>query len=293
MQRYRSPVGNALKADLESLDLHLPLFVYGALKPGEIAHSIVATFPSRPAVARGDLPVRDGVALFDPAGHKAVRGAAIEFGPDPQQGYEAVATYEPDRQYGWLVVDLLEPVVQANVLAGIDPARGSVHLDDPVWRSSDDPAFKEALEFVGEVAATDAAAELVLLHADAWRRFFRIQAAYLLLWSIIERLALLAYGPELSARDKSIRLASDPDFAVFLRRRLEDVSLDPVIYDVKDPRMEINLSDDQLGYLRQIRHNLIHRGKTASRDGERVRLALRVLAPTLADYLDIRRRSLR
>lgn len=51
-------------------DESLPFFVYGALKHGEIAHHLILNLLARtpiPAVARGKLRIRDGLALFLPA----------------------------------------------------------------------------------------------------------------------------------------------------------------------------------------------------------------------------------
>jgi hypothetical protein len=282
-------VGRLLAAELPNIDLALPLFVYGALKPDEIAYHLVAFGQASDATARGDLYVRDGLALFDPVGVKAVQGAAIDFDSDRQRGYAAVAGYEPDTQYRWVVTELLDQRRTANVLAGLEPKHRSMHLDEPVWRSSDDPAFNEGLDVVVGVAEAESE-KLVLLHSEAWRRFFNIQATYLLLWSIIERYASLAYGPGLTAREKADRLANDPLFAAALRHHLNNVSLDSVIYDAADPHTPIYLSADPLRYMRQIRHNLIHRGKAASHDGERVRLALKVLAPAFRQFVDGRPR---
>ena len=173
---------------------------------------------------------------------------------------------------------------RANVLVGIAPRSNSALMEEPVWHSSGDPALVEGLAFINETARVMGRERLRLLLGEDWPRFFQLQAAYLLLWSVIERHASLAYGPSLSARKKAEKLGADQRFREAVRRHLAGVDLDPVIYDVADLR-EIELASEPLEYLRQIRHNITHRGKAALSDGERVRLALGALAPAFAEYL--------
>jgi len=111
-----------------------------------------------------------------------------------------------------------------------------------------------------------------------WERLFRLQMAYLLLWTAIERYCSLAYGPGLEPSKKIIKLAEDKLFEKILREIIERKA---IIYDSRDPKDKYELDVDDISstiqYYYAVRSNLSHRGKGAWKDGEIIRLSLREL----------------
>ena len=91
---------------------------------------------------------------------------------------------EPDRHYRWHQA----PVegTPANVLVGRSPEKGSVPCEDGEWNGWDDPLFTAALNVVEETLRSQ---------TFDWnlKPLFRLQMAYLLLWSSIERYVSLRY----------------------------------------------------------------------------------------------------
>lgn len=123
------------------------------------------------------------------------------------------------------------------------------------------------------------------LMTDAdWRSFFRVEGAYLLLWSVVERYASLAYGPRLRPEAKVERLSQDDLLVGDLRRRLAKVEAPSPVYDARYPDRPSS-TDDPVRYLRSIRHNLTHKGKAAWRDDRILRIALAVLTPAFRSLL--------
>lgn len=99
-----------------------------------------------------------------------------------------------------------------------------------------------------------------------WRQFFRLQASYLLLWSVVERYTALRYGPALEPGDRVRRMGNDPAF----QAALKTVGAKPdTVVDSRDPTKTIKLRPDGTGgahYYYAVRSNLSHRGKGAFRD---------------------------
>jgi hypothetical protein len=132
--------------------------------------------------------------------------------------------------------------------------------------------FAPGLSAVREVADRDAREEFHSAPPDRfdWPRLFRLQMAYLLLWTIIERYASLAYGPTLRPEEKIERFGQDPAF----KRALKGVvTRAGEVYDSQDPeippaRLDPEHPVSSAYYYRRVRHNLTHRGKGAWKDGE-------------------------
>jgi hypothetical protein len=268
-------------------DATLPFFAYGALKPGEIGHSNIHRGVQRASRATftGTLYSRDGMALLTTNGPHAqpIEGALITF-RDPS-GYEAVSDYEPVTHYRWAgPVRLTDPEVEANVLVGIDPGNGGIELETAEWSSRSDPAFSSALDVIDATRRREGTKTRQLIGAAEWRSFFRTEAAYLLLWSVVERYASLAFSPRLRPEAKVDRLSGESEFVVDLRHRLIQTRPVSPVYDARDPGRPYGV-DDPVSYLRAIRHNLTHRGKAAWRDDGILRTALAVLLPAFRNLL--------
>jgi hypothetical protein len=129
-----------------------------------------------------------------------------------------------------------------------------------------------------------------------WPRFFQLQMAYLLLWTVLERYTALAYGPQLRPYERLERLARSGPYGRAFGRVSGRVH---ALFDTRNPGKSkvLNPADaaSSLDYYYLVRCNLSHRGKGAFKDGEAVRLSLQellVITEGLLDETVFRRRAL-
>jgi hypothetical protein len=275
-------------------NLELPFFAYGAFKPGELAFTQIETFLDQqpiPAIASGSLMVRDGLPLFDNRGDGNVDGFLLAFSKDRcRLAYETICRFEPKAIYFWEAANLLSPVVSANLLSGKKFDRGRPQdLEGNSWSFRLDPVFQHGLPVIEETVLKLGHERFVSAPPENfdWPRFFRLQMAYLLLWSAIERFSAFAYGPGLSPEHRINALGNDPRFLSALRRHLSSPSQE--VSDSRDPGDRLHLDrarlEEAADYFYQVRSNLSHRGKGAYSDGEIVRQSLSTLLAVFKDVL--------
>jgi hypothetical protein len=168
-----------------------------------------------------------------------------------------------------------EQEVAASVLEGRKVRVGTAAEEVQEWSARHDPAFTEGL---GEVRrlVRETAPDGVAPQPDTpefWQLFFRLQAAYLLLWSIVERYTAFRFGPGLDPWSRVVQLEKDPMF----RGAVVAGGAKPgVVVDARDPETRYRLSADGGGaakYFYQVRSNLSHRGKSAFQDAQLVHKA--------------------
>jgi hypothetical protein len=275
-------------------DLARPLFAYGLLKPGELAFSLVEPFVTRreEASVGGTLWLRDGIPLFDKTGDGRVAGWLLWFDPAARdQAWSAVCYFEPAEQYRWEEAKTQSGEGQthkANVLAGRKVRAGSAGENTQEWTARQDPVFTEGLAEVRRLVQ-ETALDGVSSQPDTpelWSSFFRLQAGYLLLWSIVERYTALRYGPGLDPGERVKQLGKDPSFreAVAAAGAREDV-----VVDSRDPDSRLRLRADgtgAAGYFYRVRSNLSHRGKSAFKDAQLVHKAVTELSAAMQILLE-------
>lgn len=278
-----------------------PLFVYGLLKPRELAYPRIEEYVSDMGAGtiRGCLRLRDGLPLFDPAGRGEVSGCLLRFDPvRSQEAWEAVGNFAPDKHYKYATADvaMAGEHVQANVLVGRQIDSGTAPEGVDCWSAVLDPAFVEGLAEVSALAIETAPAGVASQPdgPEFWPVFFRLQAAYLLLWSVVERYTALRYGPGLGPTERIRQLGAEH---VFRTAVIEVGAVGSQVYDARDPANKVVIQADgsRAGdYFYQVRSNLSHRGKSAFRDGQLVfnalvqlhdamRILLEQQVPALAD----------
>jgi hypothetical protein len=215
-----------------------------------------------PVTARGRLLVRDGLPIINQHEDGEVVGSLLHFKADfVSEAYERIARLEPEKQYFWRETTI--NALRANILHGRSPNKGSVPFEGKMWNGWDDSLFTAALEVVQETIEANGEFKWDL------KPLFRLQMAYLLLWSAIERYLSLRYHLGTRATDKVNNLATEQAFAVALRERVsttrEVARADrPQDKEVLDPRAP----EASVRYYYQIRSNLVHRGKGIPRDYE-------------------------
>ena len=271
----------------------LPLFAYGSLKLGELAYARIEPFllkrPPEDEAMAGVLYVRDGLPLLQPySGSKPiVEGSLFRFSKAKAgAAYAEVDRFEPSNQYGWEVRPVLGTAEMANVLVGIEPSKGSVQFEDTTWSWLDDPLFNEGTAWVQKQAASLVRQPFdnPRFAADEWQRLFTIQSVYLFLWSMIERFGYLRYGGHLSVEERVDMFRDDfhGHAAQAAKAMSRELGLPIDVVAATNPRSQHTIGPGDgrqaMSGLRQVRHNLTHRGKGTQLDGERMRKSLALLA---------------
>jgi hypothetical protein len=158
-------------------------------------------------------------------------------------------------------------------------------LESNEWTFRLDPVFQHGLVAVQQVAEELANNPFESAPPETfdWPRFFRIQMAYLLLWSAVERFSSFAYGPSLDPGGKVRAFGKDPRFLAAFERQVRPPTQE--VSDSRDPaertRLDRSRPDEAAAFYYQVRSNLSHRGKGAWSDGEIVRQSLRELLAIL------------
>ena len=254
-------------------DISLPFFAYGLFRPGELAYPLIREFVD--VKTEGELPkahfVRDGLALLhrDQAGK--TKGSVLQFKIDAcRSAYEKIAAFEPWTQYTWgtAKVEMNDGAVLVNVLFGKSPKSGSDHgdaMNNQPWSGRHDPLFYSGLEVVQETLENAGEFNLDM------KPTLRIQSAYLLLFSIIERFASHSCSLRKDEPVSKVNtLADTPEFASALKavvqtkrkvRRSWDGAHDNVSLDPEKPVKA-------MGYYYQVRSTATHAGKSGIRDHE-------------------------
>jgi len=255
-------------------DQSRPFFAYGLLKPGELAFPLLEPFVASrdPGWTCGTLWLRDGIPLLDRDADGQVAGWLLRFDPSRLgEAWEAVCSFEPAKQYKWAVAQAQSGTgtTDANALAGRQVRAGSATETVQEWSAAQDPVFTEGLAEVERLtgeAVPDGSVPAQPYTPELWSSFFRLQAAYLLLWSIVERYTALRFGPGLEAGRRVDMLGDDESFL----RAVADADVKPGrVVDSRDPSKRPSMAADGTGaakYFYRIRSNLSHRGKSAFQD---------------------------
>ncbi len=266
--------------------LELPVFDYGLLKPDQLAYPTLLdgmVEASRPAaLPSGGLRYRDGLPLLDPDGDCGVEGVVLALAPGRERSaYDAICEFAPRQHYRWLTTSVKlddGERLTANTLLGRHPGRGSAEECFSSWSAVDDPVLRFGLHAVRRLGLEPATPPFPALGGDnpsLWDRFFRLQAAYLLLWSVIDRFTALAVGPADVALSRAYRLGDDPGF----REAVVAAGVAPSrkTPDSRDPQKSRRIRQDGSGAIYSwdaVRANLSHPGQTAYQDGVQLRRAL-------------------
>jgi hypothetical protein len=264
--------------------LHLPMFAYGPDKPDQPAHDLLLDFVVQREAATlptGGLRVRDGLPLLDPDGKVGVSGVLLTFAAGKEKAaYTTVCDIAPRQHYRW---DMTEMRVdgrpgRVNVLRGRHPDRGSSEEWFSSWSAGDDPLLRYGMVHVRSRALEYATPPFPTVAGDdaaMWARFYGLQAAYLLLWSAVERFTALAYGPAQPAIERTWRLGDDPRF----RECVVAAGVAPSAKapDSRDPTRARRIREDGAGAMFSwdaARHTVAHPGRTAFADGVLLRRSL-------------------
>jgi len=277
----------------------LPFFAYGSLRPGQLAFSQVKDLvlsTSEAYLEDHHLLVRDGLPLLvqgRSGGVDGVCGDLLRFSSPSEASkcYKQIGGFEPKAQYEW------QKVLVSNEWAwacfGRDPNVGTVFVDpSSEWSCAQDAVLAFGIPVVNQLAQqyfrtpdiSDFGNGLKTIYDPNWTEFFGLQAAYLLLWSIVERLATFRYGATVGPNYRVETLGTD-DTVKWVIVELGAPSRHSYreLGDTRFPDLWIGIKPDGtdgLKYWYQVRNNIAHRGKEGTVD-------LPLLQESLIDLHDL------
>ena len=261
----------------------LPFFAYGVFKSTEIAYERIEAFVEEIEDCYFDkafLAIRDGIPLL---GHKeqlseapdnfmdflGVAGEIIKF-KDGQifNAYRAIASLEPSSYYSWATAEIAGKKV--NYLAGKKIFRGSEPLNHDEWSlTSHDP-------FISDL---DQMLDRLLDDEERQNNVVELQAAYIMIWSGIERLITLRYSmKKRTESDIKRHLCSNEKICDLFKGNLTKPEVFRDIHASDQPRNKVSFKPGDvkkcIEYLRAIRHNVVHRGKAGFVDTDLTLIAI-------------------
>lgn len=260
-------------------NLSLPFFAYGIFKPGQLGFIRVKDLVLNvevDAFVDGALLERDGLPIIDRQERDSVRGAVLYFrSGSEQEAYNRIVEVEPEEHYTWgvSVAKFGAGSAKTNVLFGRSPQKGSVLLDEGDWDGRKDPLFTSALQVVDETLSHNQQFDWDL------KPLFRLQMAYLLLWSAIERYVSLRYHLGDKVVKKIERMAEEEAFGRALRTIVTE---NRSVFRADRPTERVDLNPHNpkgaIDFYYQIRSNITHRGKAVTRDFDIVQKSLTELS---------------
>lgn len=269
-------------------DRHLPLFVYGTLKPDELAFSQIedVVIDSQPGNVSGfKLAVVDGIPYALPAStQESVLGALLQV---KEEAYERVSTYEQvPYLYRWIEVTVSGRAANMLVSRRTEITLSRHELRDS-WSILDDTFMVDGMPWVGEkLGGIEAQEEARGRGAQEGYLLVELQSIFMVLWTIFERILLFTQG--IPRRDHG------------LKAKLDLVSLDPKWLDaieaagIRELRVRPHGSPDRRSDRGSdfcfrdwatMRNNIVHRGKASYREYAALKQACQDMSKVLMTYL--------
>jgi hypothetical protein len=209
------------------------------------------------------------------------------------EGYDNVGKFEPDTYYQWSIATCVEPAgLEVNVLGpaeGLTSDRGGGDVLYEPWTSALDPLFRYGLAAVATTLRSDGrlafGGKVPFDDPRDWTRFYRLQAAYMLSCSILERIAF-RIAPNDGPTAKVNAVGRQAEFVAAVQQVGVQIP-QRAVHRADNPRKKEPLTrpDQFAKWAYQIRSNLMHRGKSAWKEADLVRTALIDLHDVLRIYL--------
>lgn len=266
-------------------DLTFPFFAYGIFRPQEIAwpriiNHVESNLDSR--IEDWVIRLRNGLPLLIPQNDGVVDGSCVFFS-EPRSAYDVIGNSEPSGEYRWTIIKT-QSGIECNVLIAEKPEHGMSHEPISSWTSARDPSFVHGMAAVASTvsAVRSSLLEIELLHDEPeyWDAFFQLQGSFLVLWSIVERLAAFRFGAEFVPPGKSENntTAKIYELAEVLEFQdaVKNANIRPqVVYSARENKPKYTRKsgkqnvdkpvkpEEALKAWYQIRSNITHRGKSA------------------------------
>ena len=264
----------------------LPFFAYGIFKPKQLGFFRIKELTKNfdKGEVEGILKERDGLPLLIKSSDFQIKGYLIYFYDSREkEAYHRIIEIEPDEVYRWdeIKVNIKEnESITANVLLGKREQRGSSDLEYcGEWNGKEDPFFKDGLKEIEEILRKNA------YFNGNYRSLFRLQMAYTLLWSAIERYAGLRYHLREKVTKKVYRIAKEVCFKDSLKNKVASKRKIYSVTDLKKYTLDPNDPGRSIKYYYQVRSNVVHRGKAVTCDFDTVKSSLEELLAIFKDLL--------
>ncbi len=260
-------------------DPSFPIFVYGSLKPDELAYPLISRFveAARPATLTDYvLQIADGVAYArKQEGHK-VSGFELRFS-EPEQAYEVIGHFEGTEsnrpRYLWSTSILDSQRV--NVLVSRGRINNATYAED--WSIQVDDVFSKGFPWVrNKLSESIQVLNLNKIsdpkRGEYWESYFQLQSTLLYLWSIQERLELFRLGAtsqDISLGQRRREFQSDPQLQEAIKAANIDHSLSAHSY--RNPTGKgTSAENSPLMTWFEIRSNITHHAKGSEREVDKV-----------------------
>ena len=267
-------------------NLSLPFFAYGLFKPSQLGFKALKPFLIEACVQAqvfGSLYERDGIPLFDASEgspEEKVSGAILKFSPDMEgKAYSLIGDIEPSKQYKWGTAKTVDGLM-CNLLIGVKSKKGSEHVEGGDWDGSKDPLFVEALALV------KATSEEAAKYPGSVDSLLKLQMAYMLLWTSIERYVSLRYGLRGEIWPKLKSLAAEPGFKAALNQTVTKADSVFSTDNLKPKKLDKSDSEASIDYYYQLRCNISHRGKAVMTDGIKLQRSIGELTAIFTKILN-------
>ena len=286
-----------------------PYFVYGTLKPAEIAHYQIEKFIERLLPATLDnyaLFVRDGAPVIFKSKNWKVDGFLVWPYETQYNDFELqVNSYEGERLYSLHKIEVSCQSKKIECLTHIGKNQGKSHAEPlfKPWSSKDDPIFSQAFPHLfAEIKKTINSESTAGPEISDWKYYNDITSKYLLLVTIIERLAFLYCGESFTTpeekngkvyyNDRIMKRITTLGKSEQFLHTYENLSNRGIlhhieVYDSRDANKSLSTKrpKEALDAWYQVRSNLQHRGKSAWKDVKIVQDSLISLANIISDLL--------
>lgn len=292
-----------------AFDPALPYFAYGSLRTDGLAYPKIEPYvaEARPFGVTGILCVRDGLPTLvnEWRDGRGCWGDLLTFGPGAHEAYEEIAAFEPAEHYEWTVLETPDGTRFNCLVAKVPDDRALIPLDESRWELQRDGMFTHGLAEVGY-----ALRDLLSSQLGSERKLYKGQMAYLMLWTVLERLSKFVsssrWSPsERALREQSLRagetlgnkgvsayvsdLGRSKFFAQALLSRIPSDINGHTIRRADNPQKVAALHRTNavtcIKYYYQLRSNIAHQGKAAIQDRHKLESALRVLYFATTEFL--------
>ena len=283
---------------------NLPYFAYGPFKPKEPAFYKIESLIGKTQDLHppGHLFVRDGLPMLEMSIDGIVEGYLIDFIgiAESEEAYRRISEYFPFGTHQWTEISIVSSGIQCNCIVRIPPKPGNDDISEyepiKIWSAKDDPLFSKAIQIVaiGTKKFRSVAFEKDEGKKFDWVGYYELQMKYLLLWSILERFMSLKIGLFIEHGPhglKNIRQMFANEYQPFRDSCTKFIDEKLKITSFSNPDDPYLLQTDDhfrsIEFFHQLRTNLIHRGKSAEFDGERLRKSFLFLYSIVREILTI------
>lgn len=263
-------------------DVSLPFFAYGIFRSNEIAWPRIIEFVDSFTNSKIDnwvIRLRNGLPILIAQSEGVVDGDCVSFS-DSQSAYDIIGKSEPSGEYKWRTISTRSQTI-CNALVAAKPTRG--FTEEPIfsWTSAQDPSFVHGMAAVASVVSAERESLLENRpwqdYPGDWDSFFRLQGAFLVLWSIVERFAAFRFGAEYESKSTTAKIYALADIPEFQNAMVEANIRDQVVFSVRENNPKRTRKDQGVEFCSidpakvlktwyQIRSNITHRGKSAKSD---------------------------